>query len=212
MSTTVVQRPPLTQGLHRTLLPLLAVLAVGLLANLGFHVSQDANAATNNVAVNANLGAVAPTVTDGCAGAISIAFSMSAYTAGSCTITFGSTNSSGITLSVDDNTQADAFMPQNANNFADASADCAALAAADQVGYKVLTGGTAAVNKCVASATGNSQLSDVPNDVPGITGADVACTTTAIGTQTCPIEVGMFETGGDAIAGAYTGTIAFTAA
>jgi hypothetical protein len=78
------------------------------------------------------------------------------------------------------------------------------------VGYKVLTGGTATVNKCVASATGNTQISDIPNDVPGVVGADVACTTSANGTQTCPIEVGTFEFGSNATAGAYTGTIIFT--
>ena len=133
-----------------------------------------------------------------------------AFSSGNCTITFGSSNTSGITLSVDDSTQGDAFMPLNATNFADATSDCAVMAAADQVGYKVLTGGTATVNKCVASVSGNTQMSDIPNDVPGVTAADVACTTSATGSQTCPIEVGTFETGSNATAGAYTGTITFT--
>jgi hypothetical protein len=192
------------------LIPLVVLVAAAVLANFGVNMTRDANAATSTVVVTGTLGASASTMTDGCASAIGFTVTQGAYSAGNCTITFGSTNSSGITLSVDDNTQADQFMTLNAGNFADAAADCAALATTDQVGYKVLTGGTATVNKCTASGTGNTNLSDIPNDVPSVVGADVACTTSAIGSQTCPIEVGTLEVGSNATAGAYTGTILFT--
>jgi hypothetical protein len=203
-------RTSVRRKLARSFIPFALLLIVVLLANFGVNMTRDADAATSTVTVNATVSAVASTATNGCANAIGFTITGGTYSSGNCTLTFGSTNTSGITLSVDDNTQADQFMTLNAGNFADAAADCSAMAATDQVGYKVLTGGTATVNKCVASVTGNTQISDIPNDVPGVVGADIACTTSAVGTQTCPIEVGTFEAGSNATSGAYTGTILFT--
>lgn len=203
--------PATARGIVRSFIPLLILAVAAVLANAGVSMTRDARAATSNVTVTATVAPIASTVTDGCSGAISFTITQGAYSSGSCLLTFGSSNASGITLSVDDSTQADSFFPLNSSNFADATADCAAMAASDQVGYKILTTSTTAtVNKCTASATGNTQISDIPNDVPSVVAADTACTTSAVGSQACNFEIGTFETGSNATAGAYTGTVVFT--
>jgi hypothetical protein len=125
----------MNRGVRRSFIPLVVLVAAALLANFGVNMTRDANAATTTAVVTGTLGAAASTVTDGCSAAIGFTVTVGTYSAGNCTITFGSTNTSGITLSVDDNSQADQFMNLNAGNFADAAADCAAMAGSDQVGY-----------------------------------------------------------------------------
>lgn len=203
---------PHTPGLRLSLVPLLALLAIALLTNAGLEPARTAHAATDSVVVSSTVTATASTVTNGCASdTMSISVGMSALSTGTCVITFGSTNASGITLSADDSTPADQFMNEGAGNFADASAGCAAMATTDQVGYKVDTGGSATVNLCTADTAGtNAQFSPIPNDVPSATTPETVCSTNASGDQTCPVVVGMFEAGGDAPAGTYSGTITLT--
>ena len=193
--------------------PLIVLMLAAVLANAGVAVTKDATAATDSVIVSATVSAVASTATNGCAAdTMTITFTMATQSQGSCTITFG-TNASGITLTVDDSTQADGFMTQGSNNFIDSNlADCSTFSGAtDLVGYKIDTGGSATVNKCTANAAAtNAQWSDIPTDVPAVVGADTACTTSAIGTQTCPIAVGMWESGSNAPAATYGGTITVT--
>jgi hypothetical protein len=197
------------RGIVRSFIPLLILAVAAVLANAGVSMTRDAHGATSNVTVTATVAPITSTVSNGCSGAIAFTVTQNNYSSGSCALTFGSSNASNITLSVQDSTVGDAFF---ASNFADATADCAPMASSDQVGYKILSGAntTATVNKCSASASGNTQISDIPNNVPIGTSADVACTTSAIGSQKCEFEVGTFEAGSNAPAGAYTGTIVFT--
>ena len=210
MSTAALPAPR-RNIVFRSFLPLVLVVLAAVLANMGVRLAPNANAATDNVTVSANAGAIASVVSNNCTGAIALTFTMNSTMYGTCQLTFGSSNTSGITLSVDDSTQGDQFWTQGTNNFVDGPAACGAISG-DQIGYHVNTGGTATVNQCTAVAAGtNGQFSDIPNDTPSVIGADTVCTTPSAGnTFTCPVEVGLIETGGNAPAASYTGTMVFT--
>ncbi|MCW2927097.1 MAG: hypothetical protein JWM86_1065 [Thermoleophilia bacterium] len=197
-----------------SLVPLVLLVAAALLANAGASISEDANAAAGAINVTATVAPVASVVTNGCA-----ANNMTSFTAtlgglgvgGTCTISFGSSNVSGIVLTADDSTQADQFFTAGSSYFVDHAGACGPLTG-DEVGYKVTAiSGSVTQNLCAGSSSTigtNTFFSAIPNDVPSVVAADTVCTTTAIGTtHSCTIGVNTFETGSAAPATTYTGTI-----
>jgi hypothetical protein len=211
MSAHVIQRPSTGRRLGWSLVPLALVVAAAIVANTGFGIARDANAATSSVVVNATVAATASTVSN-CGtltfGSILGATVTSATNNVSCTVTFGSTNASGITLTGVDAAPATNFWTQGASNFADAGAGaCAAMSvAADTIGYK-LTGGTATKNLCAgvtSAANVNPNWSGVPKAPATL------CTSTALGTQTCVIAFGVNEVGSNAPAASYSGQMDLT--
>ncbi|MCW2927098.1 MAG: hypothetical protein JWM86_1066 [Thermoleophilia bacterium] len=197
--------------------PLVILAIAAFLAQSGVGMTGKAHAAAGSINVTATVGPVTSVVANGCAANNMASFAINPGAlgvGGTCAISFGSSNVSGITLSADDSSQADQFFTSASTHFVDHAGACGALTG-DEVGYKVTAiSGSVTQNLCGGSSSTvgtNTFFSAIPNDVPSVVAADTVCTTTAIGTtHSCTIGVNTFETGSDAPAGTYTGTITLT--
>lgn len=204
MSTLVRSTVPAT-ALRRWwyAIPAAALLAAGLMANIGFDPTPGAVAATtDSVTVTATVGSTLD-IADQCSGAMAITVAMGVYSDGSCAVNFGASNDSSVNLRA--SSSAGAFLAPA--NFADESTTCANLASADKVGLKVVSVSAPTTNTwgcALGAATDNttSAHKGVPDSFTNV------CLSAATGTtNTCTLGVGVFESGSDAPANAYTGTL-----
>ena len=203
MSTLVATAAPRISRTRSAwyMLPLVALVAFGLLAETGLRFNPSAHAATGTVVVNATVGSVV-TLNTAC-GPIAIAVNLGSIASGQCNVSFGASNNSALPMTMFDNAGAAQFM--SPANFAETATSCAALSvAADTVGYKIDSAALTATNStgCAASATAtNSGYSPFPN------AATTVCTTNALGNQICPLAVMVTEAGSNAVAQTYSGTM-----
>lgn len=211
MLTAAATKTPRPTKFAWTIVPLALLVAAAVLANVGASVTPAATAATSAVTVSATVASnVTLNATAPCGGTtdtIAISVAQGGFAAGSCVVEYGASNNASLPLTVADSDGAAPFL---SGAFTDTAVACGGGAmTGDSVGFKVASGGTATNNGCgtgtvggAATAAGsNADYTAVPSS------ATTACTTTATGTQTCPIAIGIVETGSNATAGTYTGTL-----
>lgn len=183
--------------------PALLLLAWPVLVTLGLGSAQPATAATSTVVVNAAVGSV--TSLSVCGATLAIPVASGGFQGATCVVNFGASNNAALPLLVEDNDNAAPFLAGGV--FADDAGGCTALTG-DTIGYKVDTVGlTAASNHpCATSAAAtDTDYTTIPST------STTVCTTTALVNQNCPVDLGIRETGANAAAGTYSGTLRFSA-
>lgn len=173
---------------------------IGLLTNAGVQWTPAAVAAgTDSIVTTATVGSSLE-VADQCGGAFTVTVTVSAFAGNGCAVDFGSSNDATTNLQV--GSTAGAFLAGGV--FGDHGGSCTALSG-DTTGLKVsaVGAGVTAATGCTVSAAGtNADFVGVPDTLTSI------CSSTIIGTtNSCTLAVGIIETGGDAPAGNYAGTL-----
>jgi hypothetical protein len=205
---TATMPPPRSRRLRWSLAPF-ALLMLGVLyANFGGVLAGKADAATSTgtVTVNASVGSVIDVDPTCAADTFAVSVAMNTFASGSCAVNFGSSNNAATALQLRDSDTAAPFL--SGGVFANTAVACNTALAGDTAGFKVssdttsatVTNGTCATPTTVAT---NQDYQAVP------TAYTTVCTTTVIGqTSVCNLAVGVFETGGNAAAGTYSGIFA----
>jgi hypothetical protein len=186
-------------------LPFVVLVLAGLLANFGIPLAPNAHGATTDtVAVNATVASAGLDMGDSCGSSIAINVVMGGNKDGSCAFTFGSTNDATTWLRV--SSSAGAFLT-GPGTIADEGAVCANMASADKVGLKVLSVTAPSTNVWgCATSTADTNTGTPYKGIPDT--YTNTCASGAMGTaNACTLGVGVFETGSNATAGSYTGSL-----
>ncbi len=186
---------------HTDLWPLRSLACLGVLLWSLLVVISIADAApTDSVNVTSTVGSVL-SLSDTCSSDVSITVVLSSFQSGTCTFMYGSTNDATTFLRV--SSSAGAFL--SGGVFSDHLGGCGSLAG-DRVGVKVSDVGpgvTAGLGCTVSAAGTDADFLAVPDT------ATNACNGTTVGVaeNTCTLAIGIRESGGDATAGSYDGTL-----
>lgn len=204
VSTAAAPAPRFRSTWAWSLIPIAVLLVAALAANTGTGVAADAQAASSNVTVNATVASNVTLDMTSCGSPLEIAVTQGGFISGSCNVTYGATNNSALPLTLNDSDGAAPFL---SGAFVNTAVACDAAMTGDAVGVKVASGGTATNNTCATptAATTNADYQAMPLT------ATTVCTTNATGNQTCPIAIGIIETGSDAVAGTYSGIMSLGA-
>lgn len=208
MFTAVATKTPRPTRFAWTIVPLALLVGAAVLANLGASVTPAATAATSavnvsaTVASNVTLNATAPC--GGTTDTIAISVAQGGFAAGSCVVEYGASNNASLPLSVADSTGAAPFL--SGTVFANTAVACDTAMTGDAVGFKVAD--NADLNAAANNTCGTPTAAGTNLDYQAVpVSATTVCTTVATGPHTCPIAIGIVETGGDATAGTYSGIL-----